>query len=293
MEQFNQQRQDIERNNREAVMSDLASRGLRSGAAEQTAMLNSQQELGRQSVLAALGAQSNAIGRSQQAMQGWSQASQAGRAAQLQAQGMYVDAAGNLRQMNDQVGMFNTAEANTTSRHNSAMQTQTNQFNAGQTNNARANHQATRLAGAQGFADVETFNAGQQNLIGINNQQTQLQDLIRKQSVNTGQLGDNVAVGQTNFSTRTGVNATNAGRDEKIHGLQQEDIDLIGTNARGLVGTNVGYEGAQLSGRNSVSNEFEEYGDDWGGVFTGTTAQKKKNKDDMVFNMSDFATIRG
>ena len=297
LENFKQRREDLERNNREAVMSNLAARGMRSGAAEQTAMLNSQQEMGRQSVLNDLGAQANAIGRSQQAMAGWSQASQAGRAAQLQASGMYVDAAGNLRKMNDDVGLANTGWANQnsivnagqqseTNRYNAGLQTQTNISNAGFQNDAYARNQATRMAGAQGYGTqanaireandyVGTFNTGQSNLVNMQNQRVTLEDLQRQGDLANTQLSNNSAINNNNFWGTTGVNAAGAQRAGAIQSTQQADIDSFAGNQRGDVGTQIGFQDATLAGRNAVTGATQGLGSSlYGptGVFTGTLA---------------------
>jgi hypothetical protein len=308
MEQFNQQRDDLERSNREAVMSNLAGRGLRSGAAEQTGMLNTQQELGRQSVLSSLGAEANAVNRSQQAMQGWSQASQAGRAAQLQAMGMYVDAAGNLRAMNDQVGEFNTHEANTnsianaaqaseTNRYNAGLQTQTNIANAGFTNDAYANNQRARVAGAEGYANqansirsandlVGTFNTGQQNLVGMQNQREFNNDLDRKASLAQGQLFNNTSTGQVSLDAVKSTNAGNAGRDSVIHDDQQSDIDSWTAGMLAPVGAQIGFNDQKLTNRNGLSDTTSKVGSDlYGGVFTPTIGTRKTLKDQLAGNI--------
>jgi hypothetical protein len=167
MENLRQQSEARMRGNREALSSDLATRGIRSGASEAVGLGMENQETGNERVLTELGAGANAVNRSMQAMQGWAQTSEVGRQAELQAMGMYSDAAGNLRQMNDQVGEFNAAEQNQTNRvnatnatnvniSNAANDTNVSMFNAGQQNQAKANNQATRLAGAQGYSTAAT-----------------------------------------------------------------------------------------------------------------------------------------
>lgn len=281
MENFRQQREDFDRSEREGVQSNLAARGLRSGAAEQTGMLTSQQELGRQNVLAQLGAESNAIGRSQQAMQGWANTSAQGREAQLAAMGMYVDAAGQLRSMNDQVGMFNTSEANTTERlnatnqtnvnmHNSAMQTNTNQFNAAQTNTARANNQATRLSGAQGFASqsnairqsndaVGTFNTGQTNIVGLANMRKDQDELIRKQGVAQTQH-------DTGVSTRAGMDT----RSTSTANDRRTDADIRTGGQIAGSGAIIGWQDANFANRQGIANSGANTALGISNVFTPT-----------------------
>lgn len=316
LENFKQRREDLDRANREGVMSNLAARGLRSGAAEQTAMLNSQQELGRQSVLTELGAQANAIGRSQQAMQGWSQASQAGRQAQLAAMGMYVDASGQLRAQNDAVGLANTGWANQNSMFNAGQANdismfnanaynqnqmfnagqanQVSMYNAGQTNNARANNQATRLAGAQGFANqsnairqsndyVGTFNTGQQNLVNMQNQRVTLEDLQRKGNVAWNDL-------QGTLQTNNGIGA----RGETIHTAQQGDINSFADNQRGDVGAGIIYQNGVKSGRDAVTEATAGLGSSLygpNGVFTMTNAADASGK--WAINQGKYRLDRG
>jgi hypothetical protein len=302
MEQFNQRRQDLDRANREAVMSNLAARGLRSGAAEQTAMLNSQQELGRESVLAALGAQKNAIDRSQQALQGYASTSAAGRQSELAAMGMYIDASGQLRQQNDNVGMFNTQQANQNSMFNAGeandismfnanaynqnqmfnagQANQVSMYNAGQQNNAYANNQATRLAGAQGYADqsnairqsndyVGTFNTGQQNLVGMQNQRVAQDELVRKGNVNSQQVLDNA-----------NINGQNADYWGTIHDTQQADIDSRVAGETAITGAKLGREDSKLTNKGTLSDKTAAVGSDlYGGVFTPTITTRKNNKD--------------
>lgn len=187
MEKFRQNNEGQMRSNREALSADQAARGVKSGASEQVGLGMFNQQTGQDRVLSELGAGANAIGRSMDAMQGWKETSEFGRQAELQAMGMYSDASGNLRQMNDNVGMFNTHEANTnsmfnagetnaTNRLNATNQTNVNMsnannatnvninnarndtdvsmFNAGATNQASRDNQGTRLAGAQGYSDA-------------------------------------------------------------------------------------------------------------------------------------------
>lgn len=293
MENFNQRREDLDRSKREAVMSNLGARGLRSGAAEQTGMLQSQQEMGRQEVLAGLGAEANAVGRSQQALAGYANTSAAGRNSQLQAMGMYVDAAGNLRQMDDQVGEFNTHEANTNSMFNAGQQNEVNMFNTGQTNNARANNQATRLSGAQGFADesnairqsndyVGTFNTGQQNIVGMHNQDAYNQDLDRKAVLAQSQLVTNTATGQVGLDAIKSTNKGNADRDTVIHDDQQADINSWGAGLIAPITADIGFQGDKLTNRGTVTNGADLTASTRYGVFTPTIAGKKLNKDQLA-----------
>jgi len=92
MEQARQQEEQGLRSNRDAVMQDLAARGMRGSGAELTNMLGAQQQLGNQRVLADLGAQANASKRAMQALEG------------------YGTTAGQMRSAEDVVGTFNAQQ---------------------------------------------------------------------------------------------------------------------------------------------------------------------------------------
>lgn len=207
MENFRQQSEGQMRSNREALGADLGARGIRSGASEQVGLGMYNQQVGQDRVLTELGASANAVGRSMDAMQGWANTSSIGRQAQLQAQGMYIDAAGQMRGMNDNVGMFNAdsfnknqmfnaGETNATNRlnannqtnvsmQNAAMQTDVSKFNAnadttvsmfnaGERNTASANNQATRLGGAQGYSQAATNLRNSNDTINMFNKDQQM-----------------------------------------------------------------------------------------------------------------------
>lgn len=293
MEQFRQQREQAEGARRGAVMSNLEARGLRSGAAEQAGMLTAQQELGRENVLANLGAEANAINRAQNSMAGWANTTAQGQNHQLAAMGMYVDAAGNLRAQNDQVGMFNTSEANSTERlnatnqtnvnmHNATLQTQTNQFNAGQTNQARANNQATRLSGATNAATqsnairqandyVGTFNTGQTNLVGMQNQRVAQDELVRQGSV-----------AQAGLAGTTLTNAGIAGRQGVIHDNQQADIDSRALGETGAVGAQIGWQGTNATNRIGIANTGADTAITNAGVFTPTRTATAEGQNRII-----------
>lgn len=188
---------------RGAIAQDQSMRGVRSGAAETAEMLAQGQQSSQDRVIADLGMQANAVDRSMQALQGYGQATNAGRGAQLQAQGMYTDAAGNLRSQEFDEAFKRAAAGDAMAVANADRKLQAMGMSADQINamreqsfqeaysrgiaadNASANNQATRLGGAQGMAsqanairtandNVGMFNTGEQNLAKANNQNTRL-----------------------------------------------------------------------------------------------------------------------
>lgn len=175
-----------DRSNREAVLQDLSMRGLRSGGAEIASALANQERLGQDRTLAELGLQANAVGRSMQALQGYSQSASNLRAADLQAMGLYVDATGQLRSMNDAVGMFNTNQANTVNMFNANAANQNSQFNANAYNqnqmfNAEQNNIASRF-NADAYNQNQQFNANAYNM----NQQFNANAYNQNQIANAG-----------------------------------------------------------------------------------------------------------
>jgi hypothetical protein len=159
--------------------------------------------------------------------------------------------------------MFNAGQAN-----------QVSMFNAGQTNQARANNQATRLAGAQGFANqsnairqsndyVGTFNTGQQNLVGMQNQRVAQDELIRKGNVNSDMVRD------TAF-----INKGIGDRGADIHGKQQGDIDSWTAGMLAPVGAQIGFEADKLTNKNKLADDTAGVGNYINGVFTPTVTTR-------------------
>lgn len=182
-----------DRGSREAVLSDQAARGVRSGASEIASSLANQERFGQDRTLSELGLQANAVGRSMQALGGWqqsadslraaqqnglamyTQANNALRAAQQNGMGlaaneenalreasqrgiaMYQQAADSIRDMNDRVGLANTGWANQNSIANAGFANQNAQFNANATNDASRFN-----AGA--YNDNQQFNANAYNM---------------------------------------------------------------------------------------------------------------------------------
>ena len=205
MENLNQQVDDQERVSREATMSDLGARGLRSGAAEQTAMAQSREQAGRNSVLSALGAQANAVQRSQENLAGWANTSDAytGQAGnmrgqefgemnanydrRLQGTGMAANQINGMRTADFSekyargVGADNASEANQGTRlagsqssYGAAAQMRQqsdnmSMFNTGETNTAYANNQATRFGGLQGAGTMATNMRNASDNVGMFN----------------------------------------------------------------------------------------------------------------------------
>jgi hypothetical protein len=107
-EQGRQQQEQGERALRGARVNSLRERGMGGGAAEQLAGMLGSRQMSQNSVLGGLGAMANAQGRAMTALQGYAGVSNAMNAQandiaqnnanrQLAAQGMYVDASGQLR----------------------------------------------------------------------------------------------------------------------------------------------------------------------------------------------------
>lgn len=272
-----------DRSSREAVMNDLAQRGLRSGSAEIANQLSERENLSQDRTLAELGMNANAMQRAQaytgmQANQSNAMRNSAQNALGMQGNlstnmrnasfdeaykrgvGADVASANNqstrfggiagaanqsnvMRGQNDQVGMFNTGEANNMSMFNTGQANQNymfnagqandmsmfnagqantvGMFNAGQVNNASANNQATRLGGTQ-------LQASQSNAIrNSNDAMSMFQDSYASQEASrvgnlAGQqaqigLGTTAQVGARNDTTygagQTMLN-TNYGRDQ-------------------------------------------------------------------------------
>ena len=203
-----------DRSSRQAVSESLAARGLRSGGQQIAMQQSARQQIAQDRVLAELGMQANAVGRSMQALEGYGGMSTAMRNASfdeaykrgvgadnasannqaVQFGGAQLEAnqSNAIRGANDQVGMFNTNQSNVAQANNqntrlSGYMGAANQsnairsandyvgtFNTGQVNNARANNQATRLGGAQ-------LQANQSNAIRTaNDEMSQFQDIYNQ-----------------------------------------------------------------------------------------------------------------
>ena len=291
--EFQQRREDLERSAREARMSDMAARGLRSGAAESTSMLGAQQELGREAVLTELGAHANAISRADRNRQMWGESAKFALSAEQQAAGMYYDAAGQLRSQEFDEAYNRGLAADQTAIANSNRQLQAMGMSANQINemrnasfneayargvgadNASANNQSTRLAGAQGFASqsnairsandaVGTFNTNQQNVVGMNNQSIQLQDLQRRGGVANDDLFGTTHVTSENTRINRETNDTGWQRDGEVFGAQQ------------------GLTNGIQSGRGAVNEQARETGDKRREVFTGTSGQRATTRNNLT-----------
>ncbi|RPH73972.1 hypothetical protein EHM76_04490 [bacterium] len=310
--EFQQRREDMERSAREARMSDMAARGLRSGAAESTAMQGAQQELGRQSVLTELGAQSNAIERADRNRALWGQASEASVGLEQQAAGMYYDAAGQLRSQEFDEAYSRGLAADQTSIANadrklSAMGMSAQQINEMRNasfneaysrgvaaDNASANNQATRLSGAQGYANqsnqiradndaVGTFNANQRNVVGMNNQSVQLADLQRRQGVANDDLYGTTHVTGNNLAATNRTNDTAWGRDTTVGGAQTQDIYDRVSRGESLNSSQQGLINGTQAGRGVVNEQARQTGQERRDVFTGTANQRSLGRS-MVAN---------
>lgn len=227
-----------DKGSREAVLSDQAARGVRSGASEIASNLANQERFGQDRTLSELGLQANAVQRSMQALGGWqgsadslraaqqnglamyTQAQNALRAAQQNGMGlaaneenalreasqrglaMYQQAADSIRAMNDQVGLANTNWANQNSMFNADASNQNSMFNANATNQAsqfNANAYNTNSMFNAGQANqVGMFNAGQTNQAYANNQQTMLSGGIQAGNMANSIRSMNDAIGMFN-----------------------------------------------------------------------------------------------
>lgn len=96
-----------DRSSREAVMQNLAQRGLDSGTLQIAGNLAAQERLGQDRTLAELGIQANAVGRGMQALEGYGRSAQALRSGNQAANQIYGNQAGALRTANDALAMFN------------------------------------------------------------------------------------------------------------------------------------------------------------------------------------------
>ena len=308
--EFQQRREDLERSAREARMSDMAARGLRSGAAESTAMQGAQQDLGRQAVLTELGAHANAISRADANRQMWGESAKFALSAEMQAAGMYYDAAGQLRSQEFDEAYSRGLAADQTAIANSNRRLQAMGMSANQINemrnasfneaysrgvaadNASANNQATRLSGANSFANqantmrsqndaVGTFNTNQQNVVGMNNQSVMLQDLNRRQGVANDDLFGTTHVTGSNLGATNRTNETGWARDGDVFGAQQ------------------GLTNGTQSGRAAVNSQARATGQERREVFTTTAGQRATTRNNLaatdyvVKNGKQFPTTGG
>jgi hypothetical protein len=236
-----------DRSNREAQMQDLAMRGMRSGGAEIASGLANQERLGQDRTLAELGLQANAVGRSMQALQGYSQSASNLRAADLQSMGLYVDATGRLRDANDRVGMFNTQQANTVNMFNAGEANQNAQFNANAYNNnqmfnADATNQS-RQFNANAYNQNSMFNAGQANNISMFN----AGQYNQTQQFNAGQTNNARA---NNQSTRLsgGIQAGNMANSIRQNNDVIGMFNTSGSQASQLAAAQFGLQKGQTLG---------------------------------------------
>lgn len=211
-----------DRSSREAVMNDLAQRGLRSGSAEIANQLSERENLSQDRTLAELGLNANAMQRAQ-AYTGM-QANQANamRGSQQNALGLQGNQSNVMRGQNDTVGMFNTGQANDMSMFNTGQANQNYQFNAGQANNVS-------MFNAGQANTVGMFNAGQVNNAQANNQATRLggTQLQASQSNAIRNSNDAMSMFQDNYAQGE---ATRVGN---LAGQQAQ----IGLNTTNQVGT--------------------------------------------------------
>jgi hypothetical protein len=107
---------------RQAQMRDLALRGLNSGGAQIAQQQATQGRLGQERLQAELGLQATAQQRSLAALQGLGTATNAQRASNQTASGMYVDATGALRNQTAAESQVNAASKNAASANNQQTQ---------------------------------------------------------------------------------------------------------------------------------------------------------------------------
>lgn len=327
MENFRQQSEGQMRSNREALNADLGARGIRSGASEQVGLGMYNQEVGNERVLNELGAGASAIDRSMQALQGYADTSAQGRGAELQAEGMYSDAARGLRQDNDNVGMFNTHEANTnsmfnagetnaTNRLNATNQTNVNVANAGFQNDAKANNQATRLAGYQSAAqqsnairnsndNVGMFNTQQTNNAYANNQATRLAGAQGYSTAATNLRNSNETINMfnkdqegvtTRFNTQVKMDASNAKQQGSLNTtgqiggrISEQTSTALGENNQGWV-RNTADNDREFTGAD-VAFDGETKFADRGFTYGGNIANSGPMKQNLA--LSEAGALRG
>lgn len=203
MELAQREQESGERAGRGAVLSEQRARGFGGGGSELTSMLGLQEQLGQERVLANLGAQANAIQRSQQNLANWGTSEQQLNQSKMTAAGIYVDAMGNLRSQEFDEAFKRAASGDAMAVENANRRLQAMGMSASQANVMRSqsfdeaykrglaadqasrDNQGTRLQGAGMAASqanairaandaVGTFNVGQQNVAQANNQQTRL-----------------------------------------------------------------------------------------------------------------------
>lgn len=316
-EQFRQQSEGLERSNREATMSDLGRRGLRSGSAELTGTALTRQQLGNERVLSDLGASANAVGRSMTALAGYGQASQAGRQAELQAQGMYTDASGALRSQefdeafNKALAGDNMAVANA-NRRLTAQGMAADQINAMRqasfseayargvaADNASANNQTTRLGGAIAQGNqanairaandaVGTFNTGQVNLAQANNQTTRLGGINSYNNQSNAIRTSNDAVGT--FNKEQSMIQQRQQEDYR----QQEAIRIAGLASTELGNVQGINEGIGTRNQNLADTALGENNTQWNrttsdnNTAAGVAGQKYGVVQDFTKSATDF-----
>jgi hypothetical protein len=322
-----------DRSSRDAVMHDLAMRGLRSGSAEIANQLGQRENSSQDRTLAELGLQANAQQRARAYTGMQADQSNAMRNSQQNALGMQgnlstsmrnasfdeaykrgvgadtasannqstrfggIAGAANqsnaMRNANDQVGMFNTGQANTLSMFNTGQANQVNmfnageanqtsQFNAGQTNNARANNQATRLGGTQ-------LQASQSNAIrNSNDAMSMFQDNFASQEASrVGNLAGQRA--QTGLSTTSQIGTRNdttytngANMLQTNYGRDQNSIALDIGNAGVGYGADTDVANAKNDVYTNAANRAMSYTGSASGVASGRAGTAQSDNQALV-----------
>lgn len=276
-EQARLKQEQDERNSRSAVTSDLRARGMGGSGMELTSMLGLQQQQSQNRLLSDLGAQSNAVSRSMQALQGYGNLGTNMQQQAQQALGMYTDAAGQLRSQTfdeaykrglagDQTAIANANRMLSAAGMSADMAT--NMRNASfaeayargsAADAASANNQQTRLQGSIGAANqsnqirtandaMTTFNKQQQMLTAFHTDtyraDQQDQAAARDLSLaNFGQTANNNVRGDVKDTATARANTT----DRQV----QRGWQALGADA-GASATNLGAQQAWTNTTNGV-----------------------------------------
>lgn len=250
MEEARRNQEQSNRASRGAVMSDLQSRGFGGAGAQMTDMQGAQEQTGQERTLADLGAEANAVARSQNAL------------------GMYVDATGQLRSQEFDEAFARAAAGDQMAVANANRRLQATGMAADQINfmqqasfdqaykrglandQASAANQATRLSGIGMAADqanniraandaVGMFNTNQTNTAQANNQSTRLSGMGMAAQQSNAIRSANDEVGQGNANRQTSVNmqnSVNQTQTNQFNAGETNRVNMFNTGEQNRVG---------------------------------------------------------
>lgn len=268
--------------NRDALTSNLEARGVLSGAGLIAGQQASQQRLGEERVAGTLGAQAQAVQRALYGLQGMESSANALRSGDQQALGLASDAATRLRTGEQNALQLEQAAANAlragdlaaAQAYTQAAQVQRAQgfqeeYSRGvAADNASANNQATRLGGAQIYAnqanqirlandDINKFNANQQGITDRYNTTFKQSEYDRLAGLQQSTLNNTVGINQTNLGNESQLNTATQGAIGDQFGRTNTAIQTgIGTSF-GNYGIDMGYAGTAL-GENQASQQRQQ-----------------------------------